>query len=141
MGLDRLAPHTREKLNTLEPTFLRDLPVCLFYLSVVCKPVQIFPCIGCCRDTTTCFCAVPFEKDLTDDSFLCSCRGVAGCWRGRDYHVDVTAAMRGPSLCSRPSASRFRHTGCNQFASSSSPAHLQYTTDTTRTRHREGSFM
>jgi hypothetical protein len=39
-------PHTREKLNTLEPTFPLGLPVCLLYLGVVCKPVQIFPCMG-----------------------------------------------------------------------------------------------
>jgi hypothetical protein len=45
-GRVRGAPHTREKLNTLEPTFLLSLPVCLLYLSVVRKPVQIFPCIG-----------------------------------------------------------------------------------------------
>jgi hypothetical protein len=40
-------PHTREKLNTLEPTFPLGLPVCLLHLGVVCKPVQIFPCMGC----------------------------------------------------------------------------------------------
>jgi hypothetical protein len=41
------SPHTREKLNTPEPTFPLGLLVCLLYLSVVCKPVQIFPCMGC----------------------------------------------------------------------------------------------
>jgi hypothetical protein len=40
------APHTREKPNTLEPTFPLGLPVCLLHLGVVCKPVQIFPCMG-----------------------------------------------------------------------------------------------
>jgi hypothetical protein len=32
-------------LNTAGPTFLLGLPVCLLYSSVVCKPVQIFPCM------------------------------------------------------------------------------------------------
>jgi hypothetical protein len=46
-GRVRGAPHTRENLNTPEPTFPLSLPVCLLYLSVVCKPVQIFPCMRC----------------------------------------------------------------------------------------------
>jgi hypothetical protein len=36
-----------KNLNIPEPTFPRDLPVCLFYLGVVCKPIQICPCMGC----------------------------------------------------------------------------------------------
>jgi hypothetical protein len=47
--LSVVAPHTREKLNTPELTFPLDLPVYLLYLSVVCKPVQIFPCVGWLR--------------------------------------------------------------------------------------------
>jgi hypothetical protein len=34
-----LLERAREKLNTLEPTFLLGLLVCLLYLSVVCNPV------------------------------------------------------------------------------------------------------
>jgi hypothetical protein len=41
------APHTRESPNTTGPTFPLGLPVCLLYPSVVCKPVQIFPCMRC----------------------------------------------------------------------------------------------
>jgi hypothetical protein len=40
-------PSSRKKLNTPEPTYPLGLPVCLLHLSVVCKPVQIFPCMEC----------------------------------------------------------------------------------------------
>jgi hypothetical protein len=50
------APSSREKLNTTRPTFPLGLSVCLLYPSVVCKPVQFFPCMGW-GDGWRCFCA------------------------------------------------------------------------------------
>jgi NAD(P)-dependent dehydrogenase (short-subunit alcohol dehydrogenase family) len=44
------ASSSRKKVNTTGPTFPLGLPVCLLYPSVVCKPVQFFPCMGWTHD-------------------------------------------------------------------------------------------